>query len=188
MPQAQPDPSDDDLVGRSLLGDTASYGVLVARHQREVRRILCGIIDPGTIENLVQEAFLVGYGRLSSYRLDADFRAWLCGIARNLLRHELRRRSRETRQLRLYRHHLDAVSVADGAADDAQRALVEATKICRGRLAEAAARAITLRYEEARPVEDIAAALGRTPLATRQLLFRARLAIKNCVEEKMALV
>jgi DNA-directed RNA polymerase specialized sigma24 family protein len=49
-----------------------------------------------------------------------------------------------------------------------------------------AARALELRFEEALSVEQVAAALGRTAAATRQLLFRARAAVRACIERRLA--
>jgi RNA polymerase sigma-70 factor, ECF subfamily len=177
--------TDDTLVGLTVAGDTNAFAILVKRHQWAVRAVVSGLIDRASVENLVQQAFVNAYEHLDQYRKGEAFGAWLCGIARNLLRQELRRSSRESRQYRMYREYLDAQANTDDDFATAQRQLVEMTKRCREALADAAAQAISLRYEEALPIEAIASVLGRTALATRQLLFRARLAIRDCVEKKV---
>jgi RNA polymerase sigma-70 factor (ECF subfamily) len=178
--------TDDALVALTLAGETRAFAVLVKRHQWSVRAVVSGVMDRSTIENLVQQTFVNAYEHLEQYRQGEALGAWLCGIARNLLRQELRRSSRESRQYRMYREYLDLQLNADGDFEAAQRRLIEVTRRCRDALAEAAAQAISLRYEQALPVDAIATALGRTALATRQLLFRARLAIKECVDKKFA--
>jgi DNA-directed RNA polymerase specialized sigma24 family protein len=62
----------------------------------------------------------------------------------------------------------------------------EAVAACRARLPAAASRALALHYDEGRTIEDIARVLQRTVAGTRQLLFRARVALRQCVQERLA--
>jgi RNA polymerase sigma-70 factor (ECF subfamily) len=186
-PVAAPGPPDDALVERVLGGETALFAEIVRRHQRDVWKIAAQLgEDRVATENLVQQAFLSAYEHLDQYEAGRDLGRWLRAIARNLVRKELRRASREVRRLRHYRHYLEALSEDEDAAAERTRRLEGAVDVCRESLAPVAARALELRYEEALSVEQVAAALGRTAAATRQLLFRARAAVRACIERRLA--
>jgi RNA polymerase sigma-70 factor, ECF subfamily len=179
------DDTDDTIVAKVLSGDTPLFAMLVQRHQRVIRRVASGLLDPPSIENIVQQTFVNAFERLRQYEPGRDFGAWLRAIAANLVRMELRRRGSEQRHLRMYFRQLE--ERVDESTDAAERSnrLMEAVAACRQTLAGAAAQAVGLRYDQALGIDRIAAILGRSELATRQLLFRARVALKNCVEQRL---
>ena len=191
---ADAEPTDAELVARVRSGAIDAYAAIVRRHQRAIWRVLVAILgdDPAT-ENLVQQCFVDAYEHLSQFRESADLERWLKGIARNLARMELRRAGREAERLRRYRTtllaELDAEDAADAvdraARDEVERRMREALARCRQELVPAASRALELRYQSGHGLEQVAAALGRTVAATRQLLFRARIALRDCVEARL---
>jgi RNA polymerase sigma-70 factor, ECF subfamily len=74
--------SDDDLVARARRGDTAAFGELVDRHRAAVYRAArAALASHPDAEDAAQEAFVVAYQRLSSFRGDASFKTWLLTIA-----------------------------------------------------------------------------------------------------------
>ena len=101
------------------------------------------------------------------------------------MREELTRLTRESRRMVHYREYLMALYVQEGHAEQEQR-FTHALATCREMLTAAASRALALRYQEALDLEEVAAALGRTPGATRQLLFRAREFLRTCVGRRLA--
>jgi RNA polymerase sigma-70 factor (ECF subfamily) len=76
--------NDADLLARAREGDTAAFGELVARHQTAVfRAALAALGSPADAEDVAQEAFILAYTRLSTFRGDASFKTWLLTIAWN---------------------------------------------------------------------------------------------------------
>jgi RNA polymerase sigma-70 factor (ECF subfamily) len=76
--------TDDDLVARAREGDTAAFGELVFRHQAAVyRAALAATGSTADADDVAQEAFLLAYRRLKSFRGAASFKTWLLTIAWN---------------------------------------------------------------------------------------------------------
>jgi RNA polymerase sigma-70 factor (ECF subfamily) len=76
--------TDDDLVARAREGDTAAFGELVVRHQAAVyRAALAATGSTADADDVAQEAFLLAYRRLNSFRGAASFKTWLLTIAWN---------------------------------------------------------------------------------------------------------
>ena len=69
---------DVDLVARARRGDPAAFGELVERHRSAVyRAALAALGSPADAEDAAQDAFLLAYRRLDSFRGDASFKTWL---------------------------------------------------------------------------------------------------------------
>jgi RNA polymerase sigma-70 factor (ECF subfamily) len=72
---------DVDLVARARQGDPAAFGELVDRHRPAVyRAALAALGSPADAEDAAQDAFLLAYRRLDSFRGDASFKTWLLTI------------------------------------------------------------------------------------------------------------
>jgi RNA polymerase sigma-70 factor (ECF subfamily) len=73
--------TDADLVARARQGDAAAFGELVDRHRAAVyRAALAALRSPADAEDAAQDAFLLAYRRLDSFRGDASFKTWLLTI------------------------------------------------------------------------------------------------------------
>jgi len=187
-----PEPS-DALVAQVVAGDRATFGILVRRHQREVWGVASALLDRAAAENLVQQCFVSAYEHLDQYQQGRDFGAWLKAIARNLVLKELRTASRENARMGRYRQHLLVLFAEVPHEDEREAELADrrertrrALVGCREALGPAAARALALRYEQGLGLEEVAAAIDRTVVATRQLLFRTRLALRACIDKALA--
>lgn len=76
--------SDQELIAASLARDTAAFGELVARYQNRLYRSLIHVIgSPEDAQDVAQEAFVLAFQKLSSFRGDAQFYSWLFRIALN---------------------------------------------------------------------------------------------------------
>jgi RNA polymerase sigma factor (sigma-70 family) len=85
--------SDAQLVEWSLTGDRDAFGRIVERYQSLVCSITYGATGSlAWSEDLAQETFITAWKQLAELREPGKLRSWLCGIARNLLGKELRRR------------------------------------------------------------------------------------------------
>jgi RNA polymerase sigma-70 factor (ECF subfamily) len=73
--------TDVDLVARARQGDSAAFGELVDRHRAAVyRAALAALRSPSDAEDAAQDAFLLAYQRLNSFRGEASFKTWLLTI------------------------------------------------------------------------------------------------------------
>jgi RNA polymerase sigma-70 factor (ECF subfamily) len=87
--------TDAELVARARQGDHAAFGELVARHQAAVHRAaLSAGTPPGDADDVAQEAFLLAYRRLGTFRGDASFKTWLLTITWNQAINHRRSQSR----------------------------------------------------------------------------------------------
>ena len=87
---------DEQLVEWSLTGDREAFGRIVERYQSLVCSITYGATGSLTLsEDIAQETFLTAWKKLDALSDASKLRAWLCGIARNLVNNSLRRAQRE---------------------------------------------------------------------------------------------
>jgi RNA polymerase sigma factor (sigma-70 family) len=87
-----PSPADADLVAQTLSGRRDAFTHIVARYQSLICSI--GYSATGNLnrsEDLAQETFLTAWRQLRDLHEPARLRAWLCGIARNLVSNASRR-------------------------------------------------------------------------------------------------
>ena len=180
------DRSADELITRVREGETHVYGDLVRRYRPEVRKVALLMLADGMItENVVQQTFINAYERLNDFRRGEDFGHWVKAIARNLVRDELKKSSRERGRMALYRDYLIAKLSTEDQGERREQILVEALTHCRAKLPEVAARAIELRYDRELSFDEVADSIGRSAEATRQIVTRARIALKVCIQRRL---
>jgi len=91
--------SDLDLVRLAQAGDADAFGELVERNRRAVfRAALAALGSPAEADDVAQDAFVIAYRKLGSFRGEAAFRTWILAIA---WRKALDRRKSLGRWLRL---------------------------------------------------------------------------------------
>jgi RNA polymerase sigma-70 factor (ECF subfamily) len=74
--------TDAELVARARTGDHAAFGDLVDRHRTAVyRAALTALRSHADAEDAAQDAFVLAWRRLGSFRGDASFKTWLLTIA-----------------------------------------------------------------------------------------------------------
>ncbi len=79
------EPSDSELVKRTLAGERSAFGALVRRHMRGVYAVTRAYTpNHADADDLSQEAFMRAYRGLGSFRGSAAFRTWLLRIAVNV--------------------------------------------------------------------------------------------------------
>lgn len=175
-----------EIVARVLSGELEQYREIVRAYEADVFRIAAPALGSrSAAEDVTQEVFITAYRRLDTFDPTQPFRPWILGIAANLVRNELRRMSRETSRLELYSHYIDTMAGGDRSLES-HRAVADALAKCRDRLAKTASAAIHARYDEELGLEAIADRLQRSVTATRQLLYRTRLTLRDCIESQLA--
>ncbi|PPA60222.1 RNA polymerase sigma factor [Micromonospora chalcea] len=124
-PTAEAALDDDDLVTRVRAGDREAYDALVARHTASAYRTAVLLGAGPDAEDVVQEAFVKAYRKLSRYRAEASFRSWLLAIVANETRNLHRTRSRRDG---LTLRAAAAEPVVAGGADDGLDAVLAAER------------------------------------------------------------
>jgi RNA polymerase sigma-70 factor (ECF subfamily) len=173
------EPTDAELVQRTLRGETAAYNVLVLRYQRPVYSLIYRMI--GNAEDagdLVQETFLRAYGALATFRQDASFLTWLYKIASNLSIDQMRARKskgalsldvelEEGREPAADRHASPEETVVRGAVSDiVQKAVMN--------LPERYRTVVVMRHLHGMSIEEIAETTSLPSGTVKTHLFRAR--------------
>ncbi len=159
---------------------------LVKQHHRELLVYARALTrDQATARDIVQDAFIVAYDKINTFDVTRDFATWMRGIVRNKWREWLRKNKRYT----LDENEI-ARSDADVAAWQSAKAenecdLFESLRDCLHRLPDNLSEAIQACYFEGRTGEEAAALLGIAPAAVRKRLQRARVLLKDCLDQKL---
>jgi RNA polymerase sigma-70 factor (ECF subfamily) len=89
--------SDAALIGRCRAGDREAFGGLVTRYQHRLYGALSHLLGSmDDARDVCQDAFVLAYRKLDTFRGDAEFYSWLFRIAYNAAM--TRRRKRRPRQ------------------------------------------------------------------------------------------
>ena len=183
--------SDVALMARVRDGDTDAFRELIERHQRAViNTIHRAIGDAWEAEDLAQRVFLQVYRSAKRYKPTAKFTTWLFAITRNTILNEHRRRARHAAEsLDALQNRADAegsggwqapdTATPDPAQEVAGRELQEKIMEAIRQLSEAQRTAVILCRYEGLAYEEIARVLGCSVSATKSLLHRARLTLKE---------
>ncbi|AKU90934.1 RNA polymerase sigma factor [Vulgatibacter incomptus] len=120
-----PELSDEALLAACCVGDRGALAVLFQRHHLQVHRFCRRMVGSASdVEDLVQTTFLVAWTDAGRFRGNASVRAWLLGVAANLIRHEHRTKRNERGALE--RLHWKPRTVAAGVDEQvARRELLE---------------------------------------------------------------
>jgi RNA polymerase sigma-70 factor (ECF subfamily) len=79
---AEPVASDLDLVRRAQAGDADAFGELVDRNRRAVFRAALAVLGSAAeADDVAQDAFVMAYRKLATFRGDASFKTWMLSIA-----------------------------------------------------------------------------------------------------------
>lgn len=165
----------------------------VRQHHAGLRGFVRSLgVDPLWVDDVAQEAFIVAYNRLDEFDQTRDFGAWLRGIARNLVINE---RRKDARRKRILSDNLTEVLISSSSVSDQEDeevgdyglARLNALKECVKNLPEKSLRLLKSRYEDDNSAQDIADEFSMNPPAVRKALERMRSALRDCMEEKMAM-
>jgi RNA polymerase sigma-70 factor (ECF subfamily) len=186
-------PSDGDLVRRTLAGEERAFEVLVHRHGRLVFRIIRGILPGAEVEDIAQEVFVKAYRSLGQLRSGFSLGPWLARLSTTVCYDYLRGRQRrkEVTFTELSREEGKGLAMAIGEVVDPLTLREEDRSVSRD-LAEKLLRRLSpkdratllLRELEGFSMADLARALGCSELAARLRLFRARRTLRVMLDRE----
>lgn len=165
--------SDVELLTAWRAGDRKAGSLLFKRHFAAVRRFCSATVESGAVEDLVQKTFVACVEKRDRISEESNFKAYLFGIAHNLVRAHYRSRSR--RETPVDFSELSVIDLSEGPSTfftrkRSQRVLLEALQ----RIPLDHQVILQLRYWEQFSTADLAGFLDvpRTSVARR--LRRAR--------------
>jgi RNA polymerase sigma-70 factor (ECF subfamily) len=177
--------SDDDAawLRQAAQGDTAAFDRIMTMHGAAVQRFL-NTIGTRDVEDAVQETFIAAWRSASHYAGAGSVRSWLLSIARNVQRHQLRRRVDEPTSF----ESLDVLAAQAGWGCDPAEARRVEIALARDVLAQAMAtlpederEVLLLREIEGLSGDETAAMLHVTLPAMKSRLHRARIHLAAAV-------
>jgi RNA polymerase sigma factor (sigma-70 family) len=169
--------SDDHLVELVRTGNESAFEAIVRRYRRPLLRYCSALLPADRAEDAVQQAFMRAYDAMRSDDSKLHVRPWLYRIAHNTALNLLRDDSGWPPEPLDESH--DGVERPDQAFERRER-LTAVVAAVQG-LPEQQRNALVLRELEGRSHEEIATELGVTGGAARQLLHRARNALRRTV-------
>src|SRR4051794_12404508 len=165
--------SDERLVSLACDGHEQAFAAIVERYGSQLERYASRLVGPHRAEDALQQAFVNAHSALTKDpEKTIELRPWLYRIVHNAALNTLRGSHDE--------QPLGDDTDRLGLSDDA----IERRELLREALEAVAALpaqqrdAILLRELEGRSHDEIAVALGVTPGAARQQIFRARAALR----------
>jgi RNA polymerase sigma-70 factor, ECF subfamily len=171
---------EQDAIRRILAGDRDAFRVLMDCHLPAVLRMTYRVTgNPVDAEEAAQEAFLLAYKKLSSFREQSAFGTWVYRIAMNCALNLVERRSRDL--------GWDAVTIEPGSSTEniavspnlnPEAALLNTEALRRREramltLTPMERTAFILRHMEDQSIQVIAEALGVPANSAKQAIFRA---------------
>ena len=165
------------------------FADLVKEHQVSLRVFVRSLgVESGWVDDLAQDAFVVAYREMDSYDPDRDFGKWLRGIARNLVRNELRKQGRHRRILHesLSQHLLDlAENEKDREVDVTQ---LSALRDCVEQLPGRSRELVRSRYFEGWDATILADKFEMKAATVRQTLLRIHRKLYQCINQRVKVV
>lgn len=143
------------LMAAAQTGDRQAYGVLLGEARRWLLRYLARKVQPGQLDDLVQEVLLSVHTKRASFDPSRPFLPWLAAIARYRWVDHLRRSYRQA-EVALGDHDM-----AEPDGSDAVLARISLDRLF-GSLPAAQATAIELVKIEGRSVSEAAARCGQS--------------------------
>ena len=189
--------SDASAVERTLAGDRDAFRVLVERHSHNVFRLAYRMTgNQHDAEEVVQEAFLRAYQKLSQFAERANFGTWVYRIAANYAIDRMRaRRSEDAQRAPSSRGvedgvDLDPMSIVPDTAPSPERLaqsgeLAEHLRRALNALTPAERTAFVMRHWGGSGIEEIAATLKSSSSAAKNTVFRSVQKLRQALEPFM---
>ncbi len=166
--------SDERLVALARDGHERAFEAIVRRYRRPLLGACQRICADGRGEDVLQQALLSAWAGLRRGDDVRDLRAWLYRIVRNAAVSHRRRSGHDGLEL------VDTLSLAPSPAEEAERrAVVQDTLAAIAELPDRQREALLRIAVQGRSQDEVAGELGLSAVAVRQLVHRARTALRG---------
>ena len=170
-----------DLLKACLSGNKEAFGTIVENYQS----LVCSITYSATgdfakSEELAQETFIRAWKELKQLKDLEKFRAWLCTIARNLLRQSIRKQSKDVINTAQPIENAAASETLETQPDQIAISKEQQTVIWQAlqEIPETYREAMVLFYREQQSIKQVASQLDLSEEVTKQRLSRGRKLLK----------
>ena len=140
--------------------------------------------DMTLVDDFIQEVAMTAWRKRREFDEARKFDSWIIGMARFVV---LRHRRDVARQRVILApdliERLETLATADQKSPDEQR---QALAACVEALGESARTLLGMRYQEGKPLAEVAQQLGRSHGAIRTALSRLRDSLRQCVRERLS--
>ncbi len=181
--------SEAALVARARAGEAEAFKALVETHGRSLYGLAYRLTSsPADADDIVQDSFFKAWRKLHRFDDRASFRTWMHKIVTNTALDLIRKRGRrpETPEEEVAPTALPGSAEPDPERRVAGRELGQRVHEALGDLSARERAAFVLRHFEERTTREIGEALGVTPNASKQLVFRAVRKMRASLEAAMA--
>lgn len=175
------------VIQSVLQGRQADYAILVNRYRQYVFTLVLRYVQNREMaEELAQDVFLKAYRNLHSFRQESKFSTWLYTIVHTTSLSHLRRKDsnvvllEEEKMAMLHDDKYQQLPTNKLELTDKQATLQKAIS----QLPETDAIVLTLFYQSAQSIEEIATITATTAANVKVRLFRARQKLKEIIEKK----
>lgn len=187
-------PDDAALAEACCRGNAAAFECLVRRHQHKLLNVafrITGVYEDAC--DIVQDAFIAAWRKISDYRGEAKFSTWMTAIVINLSRSRLQQLQQHAKRSA---YSLNApFPASDGIMPDPpsdlpsalhqmeEAELRQTLQRCIKALTPEFREVVVLRDMQEMSYEEIVSVLKVREGTVKSRLFRARDAIKDCVRK-----
>jgi RNA polymerase sigma-70 factor (ECF subfamily) len=180
--------SDQEAVAATL-ADRHAFSLLVERYQARLSRYVArlGGLDPDTVQDILQEAFIKAYVNLNDYDPALPFGSWLYRIAHNeTMMHFRRQKSRpqvmkQESDLALFEQVPDGLNIAEEGDAKLRSERIEKTL---HRLKPQYRDVIILRFFEGKSYDEISDILRIPPGTVATHIKRGKAALETLLREE----
>ena len=165
---------------------TSQVQALFVRHSAALRGFVVSLVpDFAAVDDILHDTFLTITAKAAEFEIGTNFLAWAKAIARFKVLHARRAHWREINGIS--EEAIEALCASEPEADAAPlERRISALTQCIEMLPPQTRRAVELRYQQAHSVPEAAQRLGWTPGSLYVVLCRARSALRECIERKLA--
>ena len=173
-----------ELVSAARRGDQRAFELLVLVSQDGVRAYLgVRLRDRHQVDDLAQEAFVIAYRKLETFRDGESFPAWVRGIAHRLLLAHLRARRRHPQHGGASLDALCDRAASEAAAGD-EAGLLARLRACVKLLAAGERALLERRYLDGTGIAELCADGATQHSAMTMSLHRLRQRLRACIERQ----
>jgi RNA polymerase sigma-70 factor (ECF subfamily) len=165
-------------------GDDWFVTVLVPAQSRLYRYIAALVPNRADAEDLFQKTCLTAWQERRRFEAGRDFFAWLCGVARNHIRHHYRGRQRSP--VGLDPTVVEQLAERLAEQDDYFQRREAALSSCLDKLPMKQRRLVEGYYRREQSIKDLAVELGCAVEAAYKALQRVRAALQECISLTLA--